>query len=107
MALYRSRATIEAISFSEFVKHGIRCPGASVNNGVPWAFKYHGWPVTHENDSCYLVQTDKETVEHFRPGEMLVVGLMGNLLIVNESEFRQKYDYFAERDFDHMAENCN
>jgi len=106
MALYRSRTTIEAISFAELVKHGIRS-GGNINNGMPWSFKYKGRPVTHENDSCYLVQTSDATIEHFHPGEMIVVGSKGDLIIVGESDFRQKYEYFAERDFDPGFDNCN
>jgi hypothetical protein len=53
-----------AISFSDFVEYG-RNNGANIVNGMPWSFEFEGYPVTHENDSCYLIGNQKFTPDVF------------------------------------------
>jgi len=50
---------VEAVTFEELVAHGLAQPGASIVNGVPWSFTYKGHPVTHENDTTYLIAGTK------------------------------------------------
>lgn len=60
---------VNAINFKDFVQHGIDS-GANLVNGVPWSFTYLGYPVTHENDSHYLICIPGRTV-HFTPNDIL------------------------------------
>lgn len=41
-------------SFDEFIAYGC-ARGAVTIQGLPWSFKFHDMPVTHENDNCYLI----------------------------------------------------
>jgi hypothetical protein len=46
--------TTTSITFDDLVAHGI-ASGATLHNGMPWAFTYEGFPVTHETDDLYLI----------------------------------------------------
>lgn len=51
------------VKFDELLAHGRSVvPESQWVNGMPWAFQYDGFPVTHENDNCYLVCTPTETI---------------------------------------------
>lgn len=72
---------MEALSFDELVEYGLENT-TNVVNGMPWSFEYKradhpagvpGYPVTHENDDCYLVLTPDGTVR-FERGKLLIVG---------------------------------
>lgn len=45
---------ITAITFEEFVEYG-KNNGGNIVNGMPRFFTYKGYPVTHEDDNCYLI----------------------------------------------------
>ena len=54
---YRKKpVVINAITFDEFVEYG-KTHGGNIVNGMPWSFEYNGHPVTHGNDTCYLIPT--------------------------------------------------
>jgi hypothetical protein len=59
------------ITFDELVAHGL-ANGANVVNGMPWSFRWHGYPVTHETDNLYLIITPLGTYRLAR-AERLVV----------------------------------
>lgn len=61
---------MEAWTFDEFVQYGLD-NGANVENGMPWSFNFKGFPVTHENDDCYLIPHFGET-KRFNRGDMLI-----------------------------------
>ena len=46
------------ITFDELVKHGLE-NGANIVNGMPWSWKINGKTITHENDSCYIIEVSK------------------------------------------------
>ncbi len=64
---YQRKVTefVTAITFEELVSIGReQNPG---REGMPWSFYYNDVHVTHENDDCYLVGS-----ERFERGDMLV-----------------------------------
>lgn len=70
---------IGGITFQDFVQYG-REHGANIVNGMPWSFKYKGFPVSHENDQCYLITTPKETLR-FEPDDILYFDVNGDLFL--------------------------
>lgn len=57
----------EWITFDALVAHGLaacRAEGREHNiiNGLPWWFDFHGIAVTHENDDCYILNTQAGAV---------------------------------------------
>ena len=69
MKFSKKPAVIEAITFDELVAHGIDS-GCPCYDGMPWSFSYLGFPITHENDDCYLIPTPNGTAKLMR-GDML------------------------------------
>lgn len=61
---------VEAISFPDFVAHGI-LSGGNIVNHMPWSFRYKNLPVSHENDSCYIVGSPI-LANHFTPNHLLL-----------------------------------
>ena len=45
---------VDALTFDELIENGLK-NGANVENGMPWSWKYKGFPISHENDMCYLI----------------------------------------------------
>jgi hypothetical protein len=91
MAQYRKKqVVVEAITFDELVQHG-KDSGANIVNGMPWSFKYRQWPITHENDECYLIPT-LEGVHHFTPKDMLITGVAGEIYPCKIDIFKQTYE---------------
>lgn len=93
MAQFRKKpVVIEAITFDELVEYGrsldVRCYGP---NNMPWSFNYHGQPITHENDDCYLIPTLEGTME-FRRGEMLITGVNGEIYPCKSDIFEKTYE---------------
>jgi hypothetical protein len=75
---YRKKpVVIEAITFEELIAHGIS-EGAPLHNGMPWSFSYAGYPITHENDDCYIVPS-LEGPMRFERGAMLITGVKGEI----------------------------
>ena len=58
-------------TFDEFVQYG-RDNGGNIVGGMPWSFTFHGHPVTHENDQCYLLGVNDGQVR-FTPDFTLVL----------------------------------
>lgn len=46
---------MKKITFEKFVEYGRNYSDANIVNGMPWSFKYEGFPVSHENDNLYLI----------------------------------------------------
>lgn len=89
--LYKVRTTyIEALTFDEFVREGLKV-AASVVDGVPWAFAFRGNPVTHERDGCYIVPTIAGDAE-FTADKVLIVGKGGALAVYPRDGFERIYE---------------
>lgn len=91
MPKYQKKPTIvEAITFDEFVLHGMNT-AKSIVNGMPWSFDYKGYPITHENDQCYLIPCNTGGVEKFTPNDMLITGVDGEIYPCPLSIFEKTY----------------
>jgi hypothetical protein len=68
-----SNAAAVTYDFDQFVEYGIKA-GGNVVEGMPGSFTFHGHPVTHENNDCYLI-SQKESIEplYFERGDLVVV----------------------------------
>lgn len=92
MSRYRKKPVeIEAITFDEFVEYGRAQPDVYIRNGMPWSFKYKGWPITQENDRCYLIPT-LEGTHNFTPEDMLITGVAGEIYPCKIDIFNKTYD---------------
>lgn len=94
MARFRKRpVVIDAYTFDEFLAYGReQAPkDAALHNGYPWHFKFHGHPVTHENDNLYLVPTLEGTM-NFRRGDMILVGIKGEVYPCEREIFEASYE---------------
>lgn len=88
---YRKKpVVVEAITFAELVQHG-RQSGASIINGMPWSFEYCGWPVTHENDDCYIITTLEGLMQMGRT-DMLITGVKGEIYPCKADIFAATYE---------------
>jgi hypothetical protein len=65
-------------TFDQFVQYGIDA-GTPLTNGMPWAFTFHGHPVTHENDQCYVVSDGTAHGLRFTPDNVLTVNPDGSI----------------------------
>ena len=90
MKFRKKPVVIEAITFNELVKHGVDS-GAPLHNGVPWSFEYNEHPITHENDSCYLIPTLEGTMK-FTPCDMLITGVNGEIYPCKLDIFYKTYE---------------
>ena len=92
MAKYRKKpVVIEAITFEELIHHGIETAPESINENMPWSFKYKGHPITHENDKCYLIPT-LEGTHNMTPDDMLITGVQGEIYPCKIDIFELTYD---------------
>ena len=96
MKFRKKPIVIEAITFDELVEHG-RDVGGNVVGGMPWSFNYGGYPVTHENDNCYLVTT-LEGVMRFERGAMLITGVKGEIYPCAGDIFAATYEAVEDED---------
>ena len=88
---YRKKpVVIEAITFDQLIQHG-RDSGASIINGMPWSFEYSGWPVTHENDDCYIITTLEGLMQMGRT-DMLITGVKGEIYPCKAEIFAATYE---------------
>lgn len=71
------------------------CPGQATCSECNRLFHDHGWIDTREGGHIVC------------PGDWIITGVAGEHYPCKPDIFDKTYDYFAERDFDHMAENCN
>lgn len=90
MAKYRKKpVVVEAITFDEMVEFGKT--QAALWNGMPWSFNYAGQPITHENDTCYLIPTI-EGVMRMTPIHVLVTGVQGEVYPCRRDIFDATYE---------------
>ena len=88
---YRKKPVIiEAITFEEFIEYG-KTHGGNIIDGMPWSFEYKGWPVTHENDECYIIPTLEGHYE-FTPNDMLITGVKGEIYPCKKDIFEATYE---------------
>ena len=92
---YRKKpVVINAITFDEFIEYG-KTHGGNIVNGMPWSFEYNGHPVTHGNDTCYLIPT-LEGDFHFTPDDMLITGVNGEIYPCKKDIFEKTYEKVGE-----------
>lgn len=92
MKYIRKTAVVEAITFDELVKYG-KENGGNIVNGMPWSFNYKGYPISHENDKCYLIST-LEGTHHMTPNDMLVTDVEGEICPLKLDIFEANYERF-------------
>ena len=90
MKFRKKPVVIEAITFDELVQHG-KENGANIVNGMPWSFSYQGHPISHENDTCYLIPTT-EGIMNFTPSDMLITGVNGEIYPCKRDIFIKTYE---------------
>ena len=90
MKVRKKPVVVEAITFDEFVKYGLEHTD-NVVDGMPWSFEYNGWPVTHENDKCYIIPT-LEGNHIFTPNDMLITGVNGEIYPCKLDVFNKTYE---------------
>ena len=96
MRFRKKPVVIEAFTFDELVAHGLanvdRIEGVpNIVKGMPWSFKFRGQAITHENDNCYLIPTLEGTMK-FNRGDMLIVGVKGEIYPCKSDIFAATYD---------------
>ena len=82
---------IEFITFDEFIEFGKNQPNANVVDGIPCNFYYKGFPISHENNECYLIPT-LEGIHHFTPKDVLITGVKGEIYPCKIDIFKETYD---------------
>lgn len=90
MKFRKKPVVIEAITFQQLVEHGLNNT-ENVVKGMPWSFDYHGHPITHENDECYLIPT-LEGTHHMTPADMLITGVKGEIYPCKIDIFNATYE---------------
>jgi len=91
MAKFRKKpVVIEAITFQELVDYGLKISKTIIRD-MPWHFDYCGQPITHENDSCYLIPTLEGTMK-FTPEDMLITGVNGEIYPCKMDIFLKTYE---------------
>jgi hypothetical protein len=94
---YRSKETVEAVTFEEFVEIGLATHGANIVNGVPWSFQYKGANVTQETDDLYLVSGknhfDGLFSAEFERGDFLVANSDGELFSISPDALNDRYEW--------------
>ena len=82
---------VKFVTFQQLVDHGIQQyqesgRSSQLVNGMPWAFIYEGWPVSHESDECFIVSSPTPPHTLFvRPGTLLLIDVDGNPHVLEES----------------------
>jgi len=89
--LYRKKPiAIEVITFAEFVQY------AKENSPHPhWSFDFKGYPVTHENDACYIIP-NQGTNFLFTPNDVLIIGVKGEIYACPIDVFEITYEPVKE-----------
>ena len=93
MTQYRKKpVVISAITFAELVAHGVsQLKESELVNGMPWAFKFAGHPVTHHSDTCYLIPTLEGNMR-MGPDDMLITGVAGEIYPCKRAIFDATYE---------------
>ena len=97
MAKYRIKPhEIEAITFQELIEYG-KANGANIVDGMPWSFEYKGYPITHENDECYLIPApERDGHYHITPDYVLITYENGNTFPMKKKDLESDYDRIEE-----------
>jgi len=92
MAVYKLKKpkVIEAITFNEFLEIGRKTPGNETRE-FPWYFQFNGYPVTHENDKCYLIPTNYDVLK-FTSEDVLVIEENGEIYPCKIDVFKEHYE---------------
>jgi len=91
MKIYKKKPVeVEVWTFEEFVEYGKANCRRSVM-GMPWAFKFQGHQITHENDNCYLMPT-LEGFYNFTPNDVLIIGVKGEIYPCKKDVFAMTYE---------------
>ena len=73
-------------TFDEFVEYGRNMGVPLHGNGeMPWSFIFIGYPVTHENDQCYLISTT-EGFKKFTPRDVITITADSMIQITTNSK---------------------
>jgi hypothetical protein len=73
--------TAELVTWPEFIEY------AKSNSPDPhWSFMYKGKPVTHENDSCYLIPSNEGQMLKFSPDCVLLIREDGSMFTLLSSD---------------------
>lgn len=84
---------VEAVSFKEFIEHGIN-NSSNIVDGVPWSFSFRGYPVTHENDSSFIISFQNRS-ENFKSTDILIISKGCIVEIFNIYNFLQDYEILS------------
>ena len=95
MKATKKPVTIDFYTWDEVVKMGIEANPDSVHgegeNARAWNFMFHDKPLTHENDSCYLIPT-LEGTHNSTPDDVLIVGVKGEVYPCKKDIVEMTYD---------------
>lgn len=94
MMKYRKKPEIvDAITFDEFVAYGKKNTD-NIVNGMPWSFEFRGYPITHENDNCYIIAFTKGDYNlYFTSKDMLIIDSGGKIHLCGLDRFKEIYEY--------------
>lgn len=91
MKCKKKSEVFEYVTFEELLEIG-KNSGANIVDGMPWCFLYLGLSVTHETNDRYRVIDYDEASISICPGEILVVGDNGTVLVLTKSDFAKKFE---------------
>lgn len=91
MSKFRKKpVVVEAFTFDELLEHG-KAQGVPLFGGMPWSFTFHGHPISHETDDCYLIPTLEGNMQMGR-SDMLIVGVKGEVYPCKADIFDMTYE---------------
>lgn len=90
MKFRKKPVIIEAITFDELVEYG-KANSSNIINDMPWSFTYQGYPITREDDDCYLIPT-LEGIMSLKRGNMLITGVQGEIYPCDLEIFKKTYE---------------
>jgi hypothetical protein len=99
MAKYYKKSTVvDAITFNELIEYG-KQHAENMVNGIPWSFKYMGWPVTNETDDHYIIAVPG-CMCHIKAGYVFGVYESGNVFLKHIDKFFADYKPLQGKDDD-------
>ncbi len=92
MKYIRKPEIVEAVTFDEFLEYGKKNVKHSSlsSNDMPWSFDFRGLPVTHENDECYLITSQKDMLS-FTPDHILTVDRLNGMTLYLKEDFKELF----------------
>ncbi len=100
-------------TFEEFVQYGLKAKDSHIVDGVPWSFDFHGVPITHEHDECYLipgsniVSNSFSKIVKFTPSSKIVVISDGFVSLFQKSKcIHHPHDRDQNDDGTTICNNC-